>query len=354
MGGVQVRLARIVSAMGRRYRHRIFAIDGILDCASHLDAALAVEVSAAPRLGRFLPGALMGARRHLMADRPDLLVTYNWGAMDWALANRLFAVAAHVHFEDGFGPDESDIRLRRRSTMRRWALARADRIVVPSRALKSIALGEWRLPPTRVIHVPNGIDADSFASRANADQPPPFERRPGEVVIGTVAPLRPEKNLGRLIRAFAAAEAPGPARLAIAGGGPQQAELQQLARRLGIGDRVVFLGLVAAPQRALALFDVFALSSDTEQMPMSVLEAMATGLPVAAVDVGDVKRMLAPANRHLIVPKSDEPGLAAALAGLIAAPDRRAELGRLNHAHVRETYSFDAMVAAYDRVFSAR
>ena len=63
---------------------------------------------------------------------------------------------------------------------------------------------------------------------------------------------------------------------------------------------------------------------------MSVLEAMATGLPVAAVDVGDVKRMLAPANRHLIVPKSDEPGFAAALAGLIAAPDRRAELGRLN------------------------
>lgn len=352
VGGVQVRLARVIGALGTRFRHRIVALDGNRAADRLIDPALDVEIIAAPRERRALPAALLAIRRELVATAPDLLLTYNWGAIEWALANRVFGVCRHIHFEDGFGPDESEKRLQRRAWLRRFALARSLCVVVPSRNLEAIAGREWHLPSSRIRYIANGIDADGFA--ADRRQPPLFARRKDEVIIGTVAPLRPEKNVGRLVRVFAMLDPAIPARLAIAGAGAQRAAIEALAQDLGIADRVIFLGAVAEPQRALALFDIFALSSNTEQMPMSVLEAMAVGLPIVSVDVGDVKTMLAPDNRRYVVAKSDEQGFAKALADLATAPKRRAELGALNRIHVRRNYSWEAMVDDYDRVFSAR
>ncbi|HLI22402.1 MAG TPA: glycosyltransferase, partial [Stellaceae bacterium] len=223
---------------------------------------------------------------------------------------------------------------------------------VPSRSLEAIARREWHLPAARVRYIANGIDADGFA--AGGTEPPLFARDQGEIIIGTVAPLRPEKNVARLVRVFARIDTARPTRLAIAGGGAQRAEIEALASSLGIADRVIFLGAVEEPERALRLFDIFALSSNTEQMPMSVLEAMAVGLPVVSVDVGDVKAMLAPDNRRYVVAKADEPAFAKALMDLAASPKRRSELGALNAIHVRRHYSWEAMVDAYDRIFVAR
>ena len=101
------------------------------------------------------------------------------------------------------------------------------------------------------------------------------------------------------------------ARLVIIGDGPERQTLERLAAELGIADRVRFAGHVAAPAAEYARFDVFALPSDTEQMPLSVLEAMAAGLPVVSTDVGDVRAMVAEENAPLLVPKDD-----AALAAL--------------------------------------
>jgi L-malate glycosyltransferase len=352
VGGVQVRLARVINALGDRYRHRILALDGNRTATTLLDPALDTRADSIPREPRGLPATLFALRRRIVAAAPGLLLTYNWGAIEWALANSLFGLCRHIHFEDGFGPEETDKRLWRRSMLRRLALMRTSTIVVPSRNLEGIAQREWHLPTTRLRYIPNGIDADAFA--AHDDDAPLFARSPDEVIIGTVAPLRPEKNVARLVRVFARLDARHPTRLAIAGGGTQRDEIEALARGLGIADRVIFLGNVAEPQRALALFDIFALSSNTEQMPMSLLEAMAIGLPVASVDVGDVKAMLAPENRGYVVAKADEQAFADALDALVIAPRLRAELGALNRAHVRQHYSWETMVDEYDRVFGAR
>jgi glycosyltransferase involved in cell wall biosynthesis len=352
VGGVQVRLARVINALGDRYRHRVLALDGNRSAAALLDPALETRADTMPREKLSLPAALLALRRRILAAAPDLLLTYNWGSIEWALANSIFGLCRHIHFEDGFGPEETDKRLWRRSMLRRFALTRTSTIVVPSRNLEGIAQHEWHLPTSRLRYIPNGIDADAFA--APRDDAPLFARSADEVIIGTVAPLRPEKNVARLVRVFARLDARHPARLAIAGNGAQRGEIEALARGLGLADRVIFLGNVAEPQRALALFDIFALSSNTEQMPMSVLEAMAIGLPVASVDVGDVKAMLAPENRPHVVAKIDEQAFAAALDTLIAAPTLRAGLGALNRAHVRQHYSWETMVDEYDRVFGAR
>ena len=112
-------------------------------------------------------------------------------------------------------------------------------------------------------------------------------------VIGTVAALREEKNISRLMHAFAMLPA---GRLVIVGDGPQRPALEALAASLGVAERVCFAGHHLDTAAFYAQFDIFALSSDTEQMPLSVIEAMASGLPVVSTDVGDVRLMVASEN----------------------------------------------------------
>ncbi|MGH6975916.1 MAG: glycosyltransferase, partial [Stellaceae bacterium] len=285
VGGIQVRLAHIINALGPRFRHTILSLNGDVSCRERIDPAAAVTVEQGMPHGNLLARLKTNARR-IRATAPDLLATYNWGAIEWAMANRMRAGVRHCHFEDGFGPNEAERPLWRRGVLRRVALARTEAVIVPSRSLETIALRRWRLPESRVIYLPNGIEVGSF--RQPVVGAPPFPRGDNEIVIGTVAPLRPEKNLGRLLNAFARLENRA-TRLVIAGDGSERPTLEAMAQHLGIADRVCFLGTVREPQRVLAFFDVFALSSDTEQMPITVLEAMAASLPIAAVEVGDVK-----------------------------------------------------------------
>lgn len=347
VGGIQVRLARIINALGPRFRHTILSLNGDVSCRERIDPAAVVTVEQAVPHGNLLARLKVNAGR-IHATAPDLLATYNWGAIEWAMANRMRVGARHCHFEDGFGPDEAERPLWRRGALRRVALARTEAVIVPSHSLEAIALQRWRLPESRVLYLPNGIEVDNF--RQSAVGAPPFQRGENEIVIGTVAPLRPEKNLGRLLNAFARLDNRA-TRLVIAGDGSERPMLEAMAQRLGIADRVRFLGAVREPQRVLAFFDVFALSSDTEQMPMTVLEAMAAGLPIAAVEVGDVKHMVAPPNRAFVVPRG-ETTLATALAALVADAGRRHALGRINRAHVTAVFPFARMVEAYARLFA--
>jgi glycosyltransferase involved in cell wall biosynthesis len=109
---------------------------------------------------------------------------------------------------------------------------------------------------------------------------------------------------------------------------------------------VLFTGAVEDPAPLYAEFDIFALSSDTEQMPLSVLEAMAAGLPVAATDVGDVRAMLAPANAAHVVP-GDPAALAAALQRLAEDPAQRSWLGAANRAMAERDFDEALMFRAH-------
>jgi glycosyltransferase involved in cell wall biosynthesis len=135
----------------------------------------------------------------------------------------------------------------------------------------------------------------------------------------------------------------------IAGEGPERAALEARAAELGVAAE--FTGYVERPEEALAGFDVFALSSDTEQMPLSVVEAMAAGLPVASVQVGDVMEMVAPENRPFIAPAGDGAGLGRAIAALLDDHAARARIGAANAARARALYDEATMVAAYDALW---
>jgi glycosyltransferase involved in cell wall biosynthesis len=356
VGGPQTRFTSIANALGDRYCHSVLAMDDNHAAKAGLDPMVDCEFETMPvvKSGGISMANLSNARGVLRRVRPNLLCTYNWGAIEWSLANWLSPVCPQVHVEDGFGPDESPDRQQwRRAAMRRLFLSRCARVIVPSRVLYDVAVDKWHLPQSRMLYIPNGIDCDRFAAMPDAGLLSKLRISQSDLVVGTVAALRPEKNLVRLLRAFSLLAPEPPAKLVIVGDGPERARLESEAARLSIADRVVFTGTLSAPERVLGRFDVFALSSDTEQMPNSVLEAMASKLPVVATDVGDLKRMLAPDNARFVFACNDEAGMVRGLAVLLSDRSLRRQVGGENRRKVCAEYSLATMVSRYEEVFGA-
>src|SRR5262249_53018191 len=161
-----------------------------------------VEIlSAPPRAST--PRTALALASLLRREQPDLLLTYNWGALDALLAARLVGQTAVVHHEDGFRPDEVDGFKRRRVWARRLVLPRARALIVPSFRLEEIARGLWRLPTARVRRIANGLRTADFPV---CDGNPARRRELGipvdACVVGFVGHLRAEKNPVRLIDAL--------------------------------------------------------------------------------------------------------------------------------------------------------
>lgn len=337
-----MRFATLANALGARYRHTVMALDGDYACARRLAACVCVryETIGAPKQATL--GNVRRFRRRLRTLAPDVLITHNWGAIEWAMAN-IPPLARHIHIEDGFGSEERSAQLRRRVLTRRLVLSRST-VVLPSRNLWRIATQTWRLNPAHVVYVPNGIDSNRFSR---------VEHTARDVVVaGTVAGLRAEKNLARLLHAFRQVSESVPSRLHIVGDGPELSTLRDLVLQLGLDRHVAFLGQVSDPATVYRSFDIFVLSSDTEQMPLSVLEAMASGLPIAATDVGDVSAMVADENRAFVT-ALDPTLLAGAITILARDPALRARLGAANQVKAQTDFDLGAMIATYAALFDS-
>lgn len=128
--------------------------------------------------------------------QPDLLTTCNWGSIEWTMANSFHPVCPEIHHERGFGPDEVVRQKPLRVLARRIFLARVSKLVVPSRHLVMVAQQVWAIKSHRILHIPNGLDCTRFEVKSRE----PSHGR--DIIIGTVARLRKEKNIPRLLRIF--------------------------------------------------------------------------------------------------------------------------------------------------------
>jgi glycosyltransferase involved in cell wall biosynthesis len=142
-----------------------------------------------------------------------------------------------------------------------------------------------------------------------------------------------------------------PARLLIVGEGPESERIAAEARAKGVAARLLMPGFLSAPARWIGHFDIFALSSDSEQFPISLVEAMAAGLPAVATAVGDVPGIVAEDNKPLIVAPDDEAGFAAALDSLADQASLRRAIGEANRELAKERYDEAEMIAAYTRLY---
>ena len=341
VGGAQVRFVALVQALGPDYFHTVVSLAENYEAAALLAPGAPVSFVKPPDAACSTPERLRRYRALLRRLDPDLLVTYGWGAIEAALAN-LFDGAPHLHMEDGFGPDEATRQFARRVWARRVALARSQ-VVVPSASLQQIATAQWRLAPERVHHIPNGVAAKSEHATDLEDL---GLHLPGHRVrIAWAGALRPEKNPVRMLRAFAPLR--DLATLIVIGDGPERGAILHEAGRLGLGDSLRMVGRRNDSRDLIMQCDILALSSDTEQMPLVVLEAMDAGLPVAAVDVGDVRAIVSRENRPYITPVGAAE-LGRALALLVGGPATRRVVGEANRRRVRETYTLPRMAAAHE------
>ena len=352
-GGKEVRNVRLINALGKGTRHDIVSGDPSRRAAADLlDGKVEVGWPDFPPMnGRPGPGRLKALAKAMLGY--DLVCTYNWGAMDAVMARTLFsksyALPPLVHHEDGFNEDEAVKLKASRNLYRRIALGRSAALIVPSRQLEDIALKTWKQPRTLVHRIANGIAIDDFTAAPCADALPGLVKQQGEYWVGTLAGLRKVKRLDVLVRAMAAL--PENWRLVICGEGPERDALLEEAEQVGIAGRVHLPGFAADPAKVVGLFDIFALSSASEQFPISVVEAMAAGRPVIAPRVGDICHMVSSANGPLLTAAGDDEALAAQLVALAEDAEARSRIGEANRRKAEAEYSFAEMVARYRSLY---
>jgi L-malate glycosyltransferase len=306
LGGKEARAVRLMNAFGGRAVHTILSsVPDALGARDAIDPALSIcfpGETFPPLYGKPSPAryrALTTAMKNF-----DLVLSYNWGSMDSVGARRLFPSGCPplIHHEDGFNADENENLNWKRNMFRRLMLPTAKALVVPSRRLEGIAKDVWKR--SDVVRISNGIDTARYAPPPSAGTIPGLDKGPGDIIVGTLAGLREVKNLPRLVRAVAAMSPH--VKLVIVGEGPERDRIQAEATRLGMADRLFMPGFLSEPHRFVGHFDIFALSSDSEQFPISLVEAMAAGKPTVSTDVGDVRAILAEPNRRFVVPRGDE------------------------------------------------
>ena len=352
-GGPQVRTADLIRRLPDGYEHSILAMDRRYGCRERTPED---RVRKWLHLDEVGPGLLKPRRfaRYVLAQKPDVVATYNWGAIETVLGLRWAGFDGVIHHGEGFGPDEFVKQKTRRVLARRYALGRAQ-LVVCSFGLEGIAREIWRVAPERLHMIPNGIDLEKFekdpggARRADAKRG--FGLDPESLVIGSVGHLRPEKNFMRLAETFASVAREFPsARLLLVGDGVERAAIEAFLQARGLRDRAMLTGKLNDPRDAYAAMDIFALTSNTEQMPISLLEAMAVGRAVFATDVGDIRAMLAEECRAF-VGAPDE--LAQSATRLLGDAELRERLAHANQVHCAAEYPMELCVQRYRELYDA-
>ncbi len=348
-GGSQSRFVALANSFGAEFSHTVCALDNRFEAASRLNRDVVYTAMPGPSYKETLRVARLFYKR-VRELRPDLVITYNWGAIDGLLGCLCAQVCPIIHIEDGFGPDEVNALKRRRALARRVLLNRIQQTIVPSETLLQIAKQRFGIQEVKLRYIANGVDIDQFIPGRLLERRQELGLDPLQTLFGFLGQLRPEKNLSLLLGAFAEANLPN-ASLLLLGEGASEGALKELVRNLGIKERVIFQGLVQDPVRYLQSLDVFVMSSATEQMPMSLLEAMACALPAVCTEVGDTAEMLGAEASSFVIPPGHVSGFAGALRTLANDENLRRRLGAENRTRCVERYSLNRMVSQHRETY---
>jgi glycosyltransferase involved in cell wall biosynthesis len=237
--------------------------------------------------------------------------------------------------------------------LRRLLSAKSRAVVLVSEDTKRAAVADGALSAGQATIIPNGIDTSVFAPLPGASGG--ARARMGipadAVVIGSVGRLSPEKNYPLLVRAFARVAERLNLFLVLVGDGLDRARIEAEIDRVNVKDRCRITGMQMEVLPRLRAMDVFCLSSDTEGLSISLLEAGACGLPCVVTDVGGNAEIVADGLSGCVVPQGGESALAAALERLASDTDLRRKMGLEARKTVERRYSLTAMVDAYKRLY---
>ncbi len=290
--------------------------------------------------------------------RPAIVHTRNLAALEFAVPAALAGVPARVHGEHGWDSSDPGGTQRKYQLLRRAYSPFVNRYVALSGQIESYLTERVGIAASRVERICNGVDTLRFqpASTRQAVAGSPFYES-DVVVVGTVGRLQTVKDQLNLVRAVAIARAQGEAgarlRLVIAGDGPQRAEVEAEVAASGIGDITWLAGARSDVPEVMRALDIFALPSQAEGISNTILEAMASGLPVVATDVGGNAELVAAGETGALVPAQDPHAMAQALLRYTADAALRQSHGTAGRQRVERSFSIDNMVERYTRLYQS-
>jgi len=347
-GGAERALVQIVTRLDRsRFQPQVICLMPRGALADELEQA-GVPVHCLDARNRWdfvrVTGRLVQLLRQL---QPELVQTFLYHAN---IVGRFAAWRAQVpHVVSGIRVAERRSRWRLR--LDRWTSGLVDRHVCVSRAVADFSIRQGGLPATKVVVIPNGVDAERFASARPADLSSwgvPHDSR----VVLTVCRLDPQKGITILIEAFAPlANTFADVHLVIVGEGPQQAHLVAQIERQQLSGRVHLVGWRDDVPALLKRASCFVLSSLWEGMPNVVLEAMAAGVPVVSTRVEGTKELVTSGETGILVEPGNSVALATEIGRVFNDPDRATKLAYSGQRLVVKDFTWNSVVNAYTRLY---
>jgi len=352
VGGLENGVVNLINGMpADAFRHAIVCVRGASDFRRRLNrddvAIITLDKPEGVEVGSYLR-----AWRVLRRLRPAIVHTRNLAALEMQLPAALAGVTCRIHSEHG--REGADMRgdYRTYNLIRKALRPAVHRYVGLSRDLQRWLIETIGVPRERVDQIYNGVDVDRFRPRAGSPATLPPQLAGAELIIGAVGRLAPVKDHLTLIRAIEAMVASDPSarravRLAIVGDGPCREDCMQTIRSAGLEDVVWLAGERSDVAELLQMMDVFCLTSINEGINNTVLEAMASGLPVVATRVGGNPELVTDDVTGVLVPPRDPAALANALQAYRSDASLRHRHGAAGRVRVEADFSIERMVQQY-------
>ncbi len=352
VGGAEVLAARLARQLGCGYRLVFACLDELGSLGQELRSdGFAVQVlnrragldwRCAWRLARFL-----------RQERADLVHAHQYAPFFYALAARRLYRRPPLLFTE-HGRQHPDYPRRKRIVANRLLLEARDRVVGVGQAVRRALINNEGIPDHRVEVIYNGVNLAPF-SNGRPDRLA-VRREIGvgadDLVLLQVARLNYLKDHATALRTLGRLRRERPtARLVLIGEGEERRAIEALIQKLDLSANVRMLGLRSDVDRLLAAADVFLLTSISEGIPLTLIEAMAAGVPVVSTNVGGVPEVVEDSQTGLLAPAGDDAALAGHVLRLMSSPEGRGEIIRRARQRAQQVFSEEQMHQAYRKLY---
>jgi sugar transferase (PEP-CTERM/EpsH1 system associated) len=353
-GGTELIVLKLINGLSEiSFEHRIASLRGSDPALQNVTLPGGQLLLAGEADGFQFP--LFRLVRMMRTYRPHIVHSRNWGTIEAIPAARLAGVPVAIHSEHGYELDMLAGLPVRRRIFRRAAYGMADAVFAVSRELRDYHAKQAWISSERIRVICNGVDTKRFCP--NPESRATLRRRFGlpqdRFIVGTVGRMVPIKDHGTLLRAVdGLVQRCVDAHALLVGSGPELERTQQLADTSpGLAGRVTFLGASEETPELLNTMDVFALPSISEGMSNTLLEAMATGLPVIATAVGGNTEVIDHEKSGWLIRPRDHESLASLLTRLASREDLRQKYGAAARKRIVECFSLDRMLNNYAQLY---
>jgi sugar transferase (PEP-CTERM/EpsH1 system associated) len=298
--------------------------------------------------------------RLLKEDSISIVHSNNWSTFGEAtIAASVARVPTMIHAQHGIEMNDAEayVKSKRfiRNRLRQGFSQLTDRIVVVSQATKNFVCNEWKTPECKVQLLYNGIDIDTFSPRSNKEYNSlrtKLNIEQKQTVIGCTGRLMTVKNFPFLIRAFHKISSSFPdSILLLIGDGPERKNIESLTAKCNLNDRIILAGHRDDIKDLLHVLDIFVLPSISEGVSLALLEAMASGLPIIASNVGGNPEVIENNKSGLLVRSNDHDHLAELLSLLLNDEGRREQLGNAARKRVEGKFDKANMMKNYEQLY---